>query len=504
MPRVEPPPAGHAQTPHSLARAIASRLSSEHTLTWLDPCVGTGSLVRGVLDTTSEAAVTAIDLLQDNSFEIGVGAPVQFQWGTDFVAWAQETEASFDRIVVNPPYVPISKLPTALKETALRSRGPFGLSIDGTANYWYAFVLACLNVLKHGGSMALILPAAWEYADYAAKARELLPSQFGRFEVHRSKRPLFEDVQDGCVVVICEGYTQPHQTTMRRVYESIDSLNTGLQTPMKTDDIGVERLPAPGSTLEHKGTVSMSEIATIGIGAVTGDADFFLLRETERIDRKLPFDSVRPVLSKARHLQSAEIDLSCWVTLWETNQRVWMFDPPDSVLENSAVKAYLELPADQGGCNMDAGKVDGREPWYRVAVPRQFDGFLSGMATEMPWIALNCMPRLAITNTLYGIRFHKELSRDALAAWALAFLTTDTRSAIDLRRRLYPQGLLKLEPRDLESVRIVVPQKTVGAREAYRRAVALLLEGNAGEAGRLADAWIIEGKEEDERHGTGL
>jgi hypothetical protein len=50
-------------------------------------------------------------------------------------------------------------------------------------------------------------------------------------------------------------------------------------------------------------------------------------------------------------------------------------------------------------------------------VPSDFDGFMSGVNTDGPWIALNAMKGLAATNTLYVIRFNNNLkSRDAKAA----------------------------------------------------------------------------------------
>jgi len=484
------PTIGHAETPASLAVAIARRLARSERARWLDPCVGSGSLVRGMFECDPLARVTAVDLLKADPPR-AVNNCVKYRWGTDFIRWAQRSLESFDRIIANPPYVPISRLAPSLRAAALEITGPCGLSVRGTANYWYAFVLACLRVLETGGSIGLILPAAWEYADFASEARHVLPKCFGRFEVHRSVKPLFDDVQDGCIVLIGEGYLQPHRSVAERRYRSLAELNSGLLSPASGSSSAVR--PGTGRCAwnhEHP-HVKLSEVAAIRIGAVTGDVSFFVLTESRRVALGLPEESVRPVLSKASHLTASEIDRNAWESLRRADRRVWLFDPPDALVHSNArVRGYMELTADHGGCNKSAGKISARAPWYRVHCRDDFDGFLSGMTTASPWIAFNRLPRLTITNTLYGIRFHGNPSDEVKAAWALSLLTSGAQSELANKRRSYPQGLPKLEPSDLSSISLIRPKRTDGAIDVYHRSVEEALAGNLANASQLADKWF--------------
>ena len=73
--------------------------------------------------------------------------------------------------------------------------------------------------------------------------------------------------------------------------------------------------------------VPFADLYNVNIGCVTGDAGYFLLTEEDRTANKLPMDSVRPVLSKARHLAKARVTKADWKALLDMNERVWLFHP---------------------------------------------------------------------------------------------------------------------------------------------------------------------------------
>ena len=87
-----------------------------------------------------------------------------------------------------------------------------------------------------------------------------------------------------------------------------------------------------------------------------------------------------------------------------------------------------------------------------------------------PWVAFNRMPGLTASNTLYGVCFPAIESIDERAAWCLSMLSSTTAESRDRLIRQYPQGLLKLEPRDMASLAVRRPKTTVGALSLYHRA----------------------------------
>jgi adenine-specific DNA-methyltransferase len=407
---------------------------------------------------------------------------------TDFIAWALRTHNRFDRIIGNPPYVALRRLPPVLRDVALSVPGPEGKPIGVGSNYWHAFFCVSLRLLRPGGGVSFILPAAWDFATYAAALRNHVQRHFSRIEIHRTHKPIFTGVQDGCIIILADGYGRANDTSLRFEHSTLEALVSTLQNHRgkSAQSVPHQRLVRSASTKD----VHVSDILEIHLGGVTGDADFFLLTETERRARELPMVCLRPVLSKARHLVSAEIGKPVWDELRRTNERVWLFYPSSHVLGHPAVQRYLQLDAACGGCRRERYKIKKREPWYQTPLPHQVDGFISGMSRFGPWLSLNNMARLTATNTLYTVQFRKPQTLEQKAAWGLSLLTSYTQQAMKPLSRVYADGLVKYEPGDLLSLPLHVPRGVRGARTFYTKAVKLLLQGNRREAQEIADVFM--------------
>lgn len=100
------------------------------------------------------------------------------------------------------------------------------------------------------------------------------------------------------------------------------------------------------------------------------------------------------------------------------------------------------------------------------------------------------MPCLTATNTLYTVRFRRALEEEAKAAWALALLTSRTRSVLKASGRIYADGLLKYEPRDLLDIPLAIPPKIDGAKSRYHEAVDALLDNDVQRSMYIADSWF--------------
>ncbi len=485
---VQPPSKGMADTPDALADTLVQALDAANADTWLDPSAGSGQLIEAALRSgVAAASVVAIDLQSRLPKLSNLG--VELHLGTDFLQWSKRSERRFDRVIANPPYVRISQLDDALSRPALETRFN-GYCVPSAANYWVAFLIAGMRMLKHGGSLAFVLPAAWEYADYASRVRDLCEASFEELEVHRVSVPMFEAVSDGSVLLIGRGFGR-HPKRQAKVFRhnSLAELSSAVRSSdPKAEFSGMRRLgPSP-----QENYVEFGDIAQIRIGAVTGDVNYFLLNEERRIELMLPHSTVWPVLSKAQHIVGSEIDEAVWRELLVAGKRVWLFRPRDEDLLNPAVRAYLDLPNGEGGCNREAAKVQGRDPWHQVPITEDFDGFISGLSPNRPWVALNRMHGLTVTNTLYGVRFRDVESIEEMAAWCLSMLSSATAESRALAVRQYPQGLLKLEPGDIAKLAVRRPTTIEGARLKYKQATEHIVDGDPFAARALADQWLAD------------
>ena len=153
--------------------------------------------------------------------------------GTDFLDWSLQTPLRFDRIIGNPPYVALEKLPSPLLSAALSISTPGGGTVGAGANYWYAFFCASLQLLRKDGGLCLVLPASWDYASYASDLRHSLKQSFSRLEIHRARRPLFRDVQEGCIVLVADGFGRKCKDLKRSEYSSAEELIESLVSHRK-------------------------------------------------------------------------------------------------------------------------------------------------------------------------------------------------------------------------------------------------------------------------------
>jgi adenine-specific DNA-methyltransferase len=402
--------------------------------------------------------------------------------GIEFLAWAARSPLRFDRVIANPPFIALSQVPSKIQAAAAQLRGPDGSPVPKGANCWFAFICGAMRLLTEGGNLGFVLPAAYEYANYAKVLRQTIASKFKEVTVHRCRSPIFENADDGAVVLVCKGFGESSRDSKRIEYTSLDQLVSGLRSTPASGGTSrkLRRRPLPVGR-------PFNQVMSVQLGAVTGKAEYFLLTEAERNRRSLPLRSMVPVVTRARQVRLADLNDDDWRRLAEANERIWLFRPTASQISHPSVKRYLSAANRVASGVRDGYKVQLREPWYQTSLPTRPQGFLSGMSQVGPWICLNRTGKVNATNTLYVVQFLKAVTTSDRAAWALMLLTTNVRHQIDTIVRRYPLGLRKLEPGDLCQLVLPIPKTSRGALGRYRLALKHLLSGDEAEASRIAD-----------------
>ncbi|HET9625830.1 MAG TPA: hypothetical protein VFP84_30915 [Kofleriaceae bacterium] len=308
-------------------------------------------------------------------------------------------------------------------------------------------------------------------------------------KIFRSTQPLFSGVQEGAVVLVAENFGHGEVSAVSRAeYSKASSMFRAIKSGHSSRARTVPERTTTGAVPEHN---MLSDIITVRIGAVTGDGRYFLLSENRRRELELPTAALVPTISRASHLESAEVTRSQWERLRDAGDRVWLFRPSKACLHNQAVRRYLDLAADNGGCNRDALHVRRRgDNWFRVKLPKKPHGFVTGMGRFSPWISLNRDDAMTATNTLYAIRFNNDIDIATRSAWAMMLFTDVVQEQLEHVLRRYPDGLVKIEPGDFGRLRVPTPRRTTGALSAYRDAVESVKAGEMKRATRLATKFL--------------
>jgi methylase of polypeptide subunit release factors len=499
--RVDVPASCVVQTPQLLANAMIKALGKIEGDKWLEPCVGNGALLRALSDFgVSKRKIFGLDVdaLPQPNDRFG-----KILRGTEFLRWSLSTTLRFDKVVANPPYVAIERLHPSIRKAAIEASLSEQIKTTANGNAWYAFLCAAIRLLNKDGSLCFLLPAAWDYANYAAPLRNSILQYFSAVEVYRTATPIFraERVQEGAIVLLAKGRrgSAPDssfncvQQTSRREVSSIDDLILALSTssaefPRKAKPNNSIAAPTIWQSKERQ---SLGDLLNIRLGIVTGNSSYFLLSEGRRRELRLPAAAVRPVLSRARHLISPRMTVAQWNSLKETDERVWLFSPDTHVIGNRFVKSYLRYGR-YGGCKIENHKVSIRSPWFRLPHVKESDAFMSGMSALMPSLSFRAMPKLTATNTLYVVNFTDPLlaQRQRLGI-AISLLSSDVREQLRERGRPYAAGLFKHEPCDLLGLQVPAVGTVVAEWSIYRRALQALRQGDEVECRKIADGCFL-------------
>ncbi|MCY3822160.1 MAG: hypothetical protein OXH52_22855 [Gammaproteobacteria bacterium] len=195
--------------------------------------------------------------------------------------------------------------------------------------------------------------------------------------------------------------------------------------------------------------VRFGDIASIGIGYVTGANDFFHLRPSETVGWEIPANLLCPTVRNSRLLPARQVTRQT-VNRWlRSNEPMLLLKIPKNMDLPSSVEKYLET--DRGKEARKAYKCRTRDPWYSVPHVRIPDFFLTYMSGVTLGLVRNSAG-VACTNTVHCVHIRQKTAcRRLLDAWATPFVQL----SCEIEGHPLGGGVLKLEPG--EANRVVLP-----------------------------------------------
>jgi len=448
---------GQFFTPTTVARTLVAWVIRTPRDLLLDPSCGDGAFLRW------HKRAVGIEVDADNAKLARQVAPSALVHGGDFFSWAFATKERFEAIAGNPPFIRYQSLNSDVRARALAASSLMGFDFSALTSSWAPFVLVAAGLLKPGAAMAFVVPAELGHANYVRPLIPALCAKFSRVHVVAFREKLFPELSQDCWLLHCSGF---EGTTDSIAITALDRFEPTDAPPRATRNVSLRAWRDLGERLRpfllsdtavslykelahHPGTRRFGELATTGIGYVTGDNDFFHLRPSEAQRRGIPDGLLRVAVRKGDQLPAESVSRPHVASWLEKNEPVLLLDLGRLDRLPASVERYLD--EEPGQRARQAFKCRNRNPWYAVPDIKVPDAFLTVMSGEQPTLVRNEAGCVG-TNSLLVVCIKGEASvRQIQSAWKSPLAQLGT----ELEGHPLGGGVLKLEPR--EAARVPLP-----------------------------------------------
>jgi adenine-specific DNA-methyltransferase len=451
---------GSFYTPDPIVSCLLSWAIRNSDDRLLDPSCGDGRFIVG----HSNSVGVEQDLSAAQS--AACRAPFATVHHSEFFGWASRTKDQFDCAAGNPPFIRYQNFKGPVREAALRLCSRLGASFSGLSSSWAPFLVATASLLKPGGRMAFVVPAEIGHAPYAAPLLEYLIDNFSTVHIVAICEKLFPDLSEDCWLLYAEGYTGNTEhisfSVQSRFKVTARPPLRFLSIPVREwRDVWRRRLrPYLISSnardlyrmaMEHPEACRLGDVASVGIGYVSGANEFFHLRPSEAELWNIPKASLHPTVRNGRSLPDRQLSEKIVKDWFRTDEPILLLRLPKTRNLSSAVLRYLNT--DQGKAAQGAYKCRTRDPWYSVPdvqVPDFFLSYMSGRTPNLVFNAAGC----TCTNSVHSLRVRdRRRVRHLVGTWDTAFV----KLSCELEGHSLGGGMLKVEPR--EAAQIVLPPR---------------------------------------------
>lgn len=451
-------------TPGDLARALVTWAVRSPSDRLLDPSCGDGQFLSAHkksvgIEQNPHSAQAAVD-----------AAPWALVHEGDFFAWAAETRERFECAAGNPPFIRYQSFKGEVRRRALELCARAGAEFTGLASSWAPFLVATAALLKPGGRMAFVVPAEIGHAPYAAPLLEYLVGSFATVHIIAVREKLFPALSEDCWLLYADGHGgvadyidltvcdrfKPSQARPKpTVRVDLSEWRTVWSRRLRPYLLPTEIRTLYGLAVAHPDSRRLGDFASVGIGYVSGDNDFFHLRPSEAKRWKIPAAFLHASLRNGRSMPSQQIT--------QTTVENWTrADDPMLLLRlnrgqdlPASVRKYLDSSA--GHAARGGYKCRNRSPWYAVPDVQVPDYVLSYMAGRSANLVRNAAG-VTCTNSVHAVRIRdRAAAASFLPRWSSSFV----RLSCELEGHALGGGMLKLEPR--EATRVLFPADCIAA-----------------------------------------
>ena len=380
-------------------------------------------------------------------------------------------------VIGNPPYIRYHHFAGETRRRALETARIQGVSLSALTSAWAPYLVHACGFLQPSGRLAFVLPAELLQTDYAAPVRAFLLQRFRSVTVVTFECAVFPGAMVDAVLLLADAGVPVEQSGLRVLrlhdladlgrYATPEALLAEPPVKAPADKWTEHLLPSEGVAIYHEllaraPTVALGDIARVDVGFVSGNNKFFLLSEPDVEQWGIEPDLLMPAVARSSDITGAYYRPEDWTAQRDAGSPCYALaiDAAKSAVEVEQRGVWKYLQAGMTRSVHTGYKCRSRRPWYAVPQARRVpDAFLTYLSHEAPRLVSN-IARVANTNLLHCVEF----SRDALRAtattsghWPASWYSTLTLLSAELCGRSYGGGVLKLETKEAERVRLLTP-----------------------------------------------
>lgn len=470
---------GGYYTPADLATFLTRWVSKISPTRTLEPSCGDGVFFEAINNSKLPGEIIGFELDEDEARKsqeraqtLGL-SKVNIRT-SDFLGWALEAmndrTERFDAVIGNPPFIRYQYLPTLFQERAQEIFTRLGCKFTKHTNAWVSFVLACFELLRPGGRLAMVVPAEIIHVMHAQSLRSYLGANARRVIVIDPEELWFDGTLQGAVLLLVEKKVRATDYA-----EGLGIYPVRGRNFLQLDPEDVFNTPQAinGKTVEGKWTRALlttttrelideliadnlarhfNEVADVDVGIVTGANKFFLV-EDETVRRFGLQKWAYPMFGRSEHCPGIIYDdeqHKANASSGKPTNFIWFKDT--SVEQTTLGKQYIEQGLKESLHTRYKCRI--RSPWYAVPSVYSTEIGMLKRSHDTPRLILNKIGAYT-TDTAYRIRA-KEGTAEQLV---YSFLNGLTALSAELEGRHYGGGVLELVPSEIEKMLLPPPSK---------------------------------------------
>lgn len=387
----------------------------------------------------------------------------------DFILSQDSTH--YDVIICNPPYIKSNRVKN--REGYLKNlKSRYGFEVPKLNNLDSSFMLKSLKLLKPGGTLVFITPNGFLSSVSGSKIREYLSNEIDieAFVHINTQEFVFEDGMSSALITY--GKKKKDQTKEQNVkfieivkFNGIAEILSAIKTGIISLPNSVHVYPQIDlnpqekwlSKFEETHSPSIGEIEFVELskyfrvkrGIATGSNSYFTLSVDEVKKWHIPEEYIEPIITKATYALSPLFTYDDYMSLRNSGKKVFLLNIEEEK-PREEVRDYLDY-----GVKLEVDKKYlclSRKKWFFMEKrdpPVLFVKVFQRERLEFIW------NKAGIKNLTCFHGLYPNVQNETLyKAVILYSLTTYGKKSVLEQMRKYGGGLLKLEPRDVEQIKI--------------------------------------------------